>query len=167
MAKRRPEDILPFHRPSKRLCGSLVHMQPGSISPAGGVNSPALVVLSGRQSKKRSYYFENRVEQTEEEEEEACLRRKITRAPLVLVERTCGCFSERCSTNNAHTCSRTRSQEECTRSDTIIPKTSDHVSYLKQHSMYVITPLFQGHLATRWRHCICSSLRSLPLPEKN
>lgn len=147
MAKRPPEHILFIHPPSKRLCRALVATQPLSTSPAGGVTSPPPAVLPGTWSRKRSH-FESLDERTPEE---ASVGRKVTRESLVLMERTSGCFSDRCSTNNAPTCSRTGPP-----SYTISSKISDTVSTLKRHSpaerVDYNASMSETSRATRWRH---------------
>lgn len=139
MAKRPPEHILFIHPPSKRLCRALVATQPLSTSPAAGVTSPSLPVLPGSRSRKRSYQFGSLDERTPEE---ASVGRKLTR------ESTSGCFSDRCSTNNAPTCSRTGPP-----SYTISSKISDTVSNLKRlQRLDYNASIAETRLATRWRH---------------
>lgn len=148
MAKRRADDFVLLHSPSKRLCRSLrlVDVQRGNTSPAGGVNSPSLLVLPASPSRKRSFYFEDLDEQTQEEATDG---RKIRRASPVLMERTSGCSSDRCSTDSAPTRSETWPREDCTRLDTIGPKIRAKVSYLNNAGLlgedyYTPMPLTTG-----------------------
>lgn len=128
MAKRRTDDFVLLHSPSKRLCRSrrLVDVQRRSPSPDGGVNSPSLLVLSASRSRKRSFYSEDFEVQTQEE---TSVGRKITRASPVLMERMSGCLSDRCRANSSPTCSETWPPADGTPLYTISPKSRDTVSY--------------------------------------
>lgn len=128
MAKRRAGDFVLLQSPYKKLCRSLhlVDAQQASASPAGGVNSPSPLLLPASRPRKRSFYFEDLDEQTEQE---ATVGRKITRASPILMERTSGCPSDRCSANSAPACSETWPRGDRTRLATISPKIRDEVSH--------------------------------------
>ncbi|XP_040898697.1 uncharacterized protein wu:fa19b12 [Toxotes jaculatrix] len=132
MAKRRAEDTLLHHSPSKRCYRSLcsVDMQLETMPPTAGVSlsPPTLLSLLGSRCRKRPYYFED-PEQKEQEEEAAAagLCRKATNdgsrkhADNVLKVQTSGSFQDRHS-SNAH---KKRPREDCSGSEIVIPQAND------------------------------------------
>lgn len=115
MAKRRADDFVLLHPPSKRLCRSLrlVDVQRGNAFPAAGVNAPSLLVVPAGRPRKRTFCLED---QTQEEEPVAW---KITRASPGWMERTSDCGAP----------SETWPREDCTRLDTNSPKIRAKVSH--------------------------------------
>ncbi|XP_042344786.1 uncharacterized protein wu:fa19b12 [Plectropomus leopardus] len=128
MAKRRAEDTLLHDSPSKRCYRLLssVDMQLDSMAPAGGVNPPSLLALLGSRCRKRPYYFEE-----PEKQDEAALYRKPrhcdTRKPAanVLAVNTSGSFQDCRSSKCTLTSSKKRPRDDCTGSETVIPKATD------------------------------------------
>ncbi|XP_060893730.1 uncharacterized protein wu:fa19b12 [Labrus mixtus] len=132
MAKRRAEDTLLHDSPPKRCYRSLcsVDMQTGGMAPSGGVSPPSLLALMGNRCRKRPHYFEEpEKEEEEEEEEESALCLKPTKcdmrkAQVLTKVQTSAGFQERHNAST-RTSSKKRTREDCTGSETALPKSND------------------------------------------
>lgn len=135
MAKRRADDTLLHHSPSKRSYHSLCGIDMQLESMVAPKSPPSLLALLGTRCRKRPYYFEDPAQQQQQQQEEAPIYRKTlnccdTRkhAADVFPVPTSGSFQDRRSPIKSPN-SKKRPREDSVGSETA-SKAKDDVSYL-------------------------------------